>query len=82
MYFAFTTISTVGFGDYYPLTDTERAVWAPILLSGVAVFSYFMGYLLEMLIMVKDLSKEINNEEDLEKFYMLIRSFNGGKPYD
>ena len=63
MYFAFTTIATVGFGDYYPITDAERAVWAPILMSGVALFSYFMGYLLRMLIKVKDMDKEFNNEE-------------------
>ena len=56
MYFAFTTISTVGFGDYYPITDAERAIWAPILLSGVAIFSYFMGYLLEMILKVQNLS--------------------------
>ena len=82
MYFAFTTISTVGFGDYYPRNDRERAVWAPILLSGVAMFSYFMGFLLEMLIKVKDLDKEFNNEEELEKFFGLMQYFNRGRSMD
>ena len=80
MYFAFTTISTIGFGDFYPITDTERAVWAPILLSGVAVFSYFMGYLLEMIMKVKDLGQEFNKEEDLERFFAFLRKFNRGMP--
>lgn len=41
MYFAFTTLSTVGFGDYYPVSDTERLTGAFVLLFGVATFSYF-----------------------------------------
>jgi hypothetical protein len=82
MYFAFTTISTVGFGDYYPIRDSERAIWAPILLSGVALFSYFMGYLLEMLIKVKDLDKDFENEEELERFFGLLKHFNKGRSVD
>ena len=48
-YFAFTTLSTVGFGDYYPYSDLERAIWTVILLGGVSMFSYIMGMFLEML---------------------------------
>ena len=40
-YFAFTTLSTVGFGDYYPVSDIERFCGAFVLLFGVATFSYF-----------------------------------------
>lgn len=45
MYYAFTSLSTVGFGDYHPRADEERAICAIILLLGVAIFSYFMGIL-------------------------------------
>ena len=48
-YFAFTTLSTVGFGDYHPRSDSERAVCAIILLVGVAIFSYIMGNFIENL---------------------------------
>ena len=50
LYFAFTTLSTTGLGDYYPVSDIERLVGAFILLIGVAIFSYIMGELLTMLI--------------------------------
>jgi hypothetical protein len=43
MYFSFTTLSTVGFGDYNPRSDCERIFIAIGLLFGVAVFSYLMG---------------------------------------
>jgi hypothetical protein len=42
LYFAFTTLSTVGFGDYSPKSELERTITAFILLIGVACFSYIM----------------------------------------
>jgi hypothetical protein len=46
MYFGFTSLSTVGFGDYYPRSSIERFVGAFVLLAGVATFSYILGVLL------------------------------------
>jgi len=34
MYFAFTSLSTVGFGDYYPKNSMERIVCVVIIFSG------------------------------------------------
>lgn len=48
-YFAFTSLSTVGFGDYHPRSDIERFCCAFILLFGVAVFSIIMGSFIEIL---------------------------------
>jgi hypothetical protein len=49
MYFSFTTLSTVGFGDYSPQTAFERALACFILLFGVAIFSYILGNLIEII---------------------------------
>ena len=43
MYFAFTSLSTVGFGDYHPRGDIERVFGAFMLLFGVAIFSYILS---------------------------------------
>lgn len=43
MYYAFTTLSTVGFGDYYPSSELEKILSVPIMMFGVSVFSYVMG---------------------------------------
>ena len=48
-YFAFTSLSTVGFGDFVPRSDLERIVGAFVLLLGVAIFSYIMGIFLDIL---------------------------------
>jgi hypothetical protein len=48
-YYAFTSLSTVGFGDYNPRSDFERIFIALMLLFGVAIFSYIMGNFIEIL---------------------------------
>lgn len=45
LYFTFTSLSTVGFGDYYPITNAERLIGSFILLFGVAIFSYTLDNL-------------------------------------
>lgn len=42
-YYMFTSLSTVGFGDYNPRSNFERVFIALVLLFGVAIFSYIMG---------------------------------------
>ena len=48
-YFAFTSLTTVGFGDYTPRADEERLFIAMVLLFGVALFSYVMGNFVNIL---------------------------------
>lgn len=49
MYYAFTSLSTVGFGDYHPKSNAERIFCTIILLFGVMIFSYIMGVFIEMI---------------------------------
>lgn len=44
-YFAFTTLATVGFGDYYPVSPIERVLFTVVFIGGVSMFSYIMGEL-------------------------------------
>ena len=81
-YFACTTLSTVGFGDYYPVSNEERLVGSFFLLFGVAIFSFFMGELCEMILKVRSLDDEIGEEEELDKFFVLLRLFNHGQNVD
>ena len=65
-YFAFTTLTTVGFGDYYPINNIERLAGAFVLLFGVACFSFIMGELLLMIRTVKNLTDDVEDDSDLE----------------
>ena len=42
-YFVMTTLSTVGYGDYTPLTNVEKILAIVIMVMGIALFSYIMG---------------------------------------
>lgn len=48
MYYAFTSLSTVGFGDFHPLNSYERIICLCILVFGNAVFGYIIGIFKEM----------------------------------
>ena len=78
-YFAFTSLSTVGFGDYAPISNTERLVGAFMLLIGVAVFSYIMGNFIEILDKFKQLNESFEDGDNLSKFFGLLVRFNRGK---
>lgn len=43
IYYAFTSLATVGFGDFHPRSDGERIFIASLLMIGVAIFSYIIG---------------------------------------
>jgi len=49
-YYALTTLSTVGYGDYTPITNLEKIVGILIMILGIAFFSYIMGNFNDVLI--------------------------------
>lgn len=71
-YFAFTSLSTVGFGDYAPRSDLERAVGAFLLLSGVAIFSIIMGQFIDILNSYSQFNEENNDGDRLMRFFGVI----------
>jgi hypothetical protein len=64
-YYALTTLSTVGYGDYYPISSLERIIAVIIMLGGVAFFSYIIGNFIEIISNTKmgtsDRSADLNN---------------------
>lgn len=45
LWYVIVTISTVGYGDRYPVTNNGRIVGALIIVIGVGIFGTFTGYL-------------------------------------
>lgn len=82
LYFAFTSLSTVGFGDFNPKSNIERFVVAFILLFGVAIFSYVMGNFIEILGQFKEFHKDLEDGDNLAKFLGTIKQFNNEKPIE
>ena len=78
-YFALTSFSTVGFGDYNPRSNFERLFVSFMLVTGVAIFSFFMGVFIEILQGYEAITAEIEDYELLYKFIGMLKVFNKGK---
>ena len=78
-YWAITTLSTVGFGDIFPITYQERSVGCLVLIIGVCVFGFIMGEFIEILMNYKGLWKE-GSHIDLSKWINLLQRFNNSVP--
>jgi hypothetical protein len=48
-YFSITTLSTVGYGDLYPISNAEKIFGIMIMLGGVGFFSFIMGSFIEII---------------------------------
>ena len=65
-YYALTTLSTVGYGDYFPISNKERLVAIFVMLMGVAFFSYIMGNFIEIISNYdKKMGEVVNKNSDL-----------------
>ena len=78
-YFAFTSLTTVGFGDYHPRSNQERLVTAMILVFGVSIFSLIMGDFIQIVDQLKSFNEDIDEGEELQKFFGLLEFFNNNK---
>lgn len=81
IYFAFTTLSTVGFGDYHPKNDIERLGCSVVLVLGVATMSVVLSNFLEMVDKFNELWEEPEEMEELAKFFGLLKRMNGNQDY-
>lgn len=78
-YWAITTLSTIGFGDYSPQSTVERYCALPILMFGVIIFSMIMGDYMDILMQYKTIG-EVTDNRGLSKWISLLSRFNNGQP--
>jgi voltage-gated potassium channel len=62
IWWAMTTITTVGYGDRYPVTTEGRLIAVVLMVTGVGLFGVFTGYISS--IFVKERKNE--NHKDIE----------------
>lgn len=79
-YYMLTTIATIGYGDYYPLTNIERVICVIVMLFGVAFFSYVMGRIIEILENFNsekgsEDGSDLNSHFALENWFTLLARF-------
>ena len=73
-YYALTTLSTVGYGDYFPISSLERIVAVVIMLGGVAFFSYIIGNFIEIISNTK--SGTVDRSADISTWLIKLQRYN------
>ena len=76
IYFGLTTLATIGFGDYYPISDTERVLAIALFLIGSVIFSLLMGVFIKLLKKFLNLDIEFDDSENLNFFFQVLAKFN------
>jgi voltage-gated potassium channel len=59
LWYVIVTISTVGYGDQYPVTTNGRILGAVIIVIGVGIFGTFTGYLANLFLAPKPPKEEV-----------------------
>jgi len=73
-YWSFVTLSTVGYGDFVPVTDLGRTVAMVIIISGIAVISFMTSIVVsaftEQLDSIKE-QKMVSDISKMKRFYLV-----------
>lgn len=82
MYYTFTTLSTVGFGDMRPVSSIERLVCAFIMFFGVMIFSLVIGLFLQIIERFKKIDEELGDSSQLITFFSVLEQKNKNKRFN
>lgn len=70
LWWAFVTITTVGYGDFYPVTTTGRIIAAVLMTAGVGLFGTFTAYVANMFL---DQANEESSTDETDPVQQLER---------
>ena len=76
MYFQFTSLSTVGLGDFHPESSLERLLCSFILFTGALLFSFIMGFFIKIVVKLREINDDTIHDHELGKFFNVLKQFN------
>ena len=74
-YWALTTLSRVGIGDYYPKNNHERLFCSAILLMSTIIFSLILSHWVQIISRNSRSNINFQDGENLTKFLFLLARF-------
>jgi voltage-gated potassium channel len=78
IWWTYVTITTVGYGDHYPVTNMGRLIGILVMTTGVGIFATFAGYIANKLLKPRDegvkkiSGVEIKILDQLEKIHTAV----------
>jgi len=75
-----TTLSTVGYGDYYPISNVERIVCIFMMIGGVIFFSFIINNFIEIISQYDEKTQGGDRSLDLHNWMSLLTKFTNNKP--
>ncbi|WP_198425643.1 MULTISPECIES: potassium channel family protein [Microbacterium] len=63
LWYTLVTISTVGYGDQFPVTNAGRLIGTMIIVVGVGIFGTFTGYLANLFLGPRKAAQELEETE-------------------
>ena len=66
LWWTFVTITTVGYGDQFPVTSIGRIVGVMVMITGVGLFGVLTGFLANTFVTPKEKPKESANPKEVE----------------
>ncbi len=67
LWWSFVTITTVGYGDHYPVTQLGRIIAAILMTAGVGLFGTFTAYIATFFLEQEEEEEEKRDEQILEE---------------
>lgn len=82
-YFASTTLTTIGLGDYVPKSNFERLIGTLMMISGIAMFSMMNSKVERAINKLRHITSPLNEvQNELESFFGVLKRFNGNCPIE
>ena len=82
LWWAFVTITTVGYGDRYPVTPEGRIVAAVLMTAGVGLFGTFSGFVASWFLAPKTKLEESETRQLSEEIRALRRELRDQMTHD
>jgi potassium voltage-gated channel Eag-related subfamily H protein 8 len=79
-YFALTTLSTVGYGDLYPISTREMICGILVMMVGIVFFSHIMGSFIEIISNYDKRMGSTDRSTELHSWLTLLTRFTNNKP--
>ncbi|WP_285164303.1 ion transporter [Shewanella goraebulensis] len=66
IWWTLVTISTVGYGDYYPVSTVGHVIGALVIMSGVSFFGVISGYMASVFVAPDESERSENNKKEIK----------------